>query len=118
MDTLFLRDFRLQIIIGVYEWERRAPQTIQLDIEIGLPHSRASLSDNVVDTINYAEIAERIRDYVTHREFNLVEALAEQIAQLVLREFGTPWIKVCVTKLGVVRGIRQLGVCVERGQKI
>ncbi|MHB1678369.1 MAG: dihydroneopterin aldolase [Sulfuriferula sp.] len=118
MDTLFLRDFRLQIIIGIYAWERKVPQTVQLDMEIGLPHSRACFSDNVADSINYAEVAERIRENMALHEFNLVEALAEHIAQLILKEFGAPWIKVCITKLGVVRGIKQIGVCIERGEKI
>ena len=117
MDTLFLRDFRLQMIIGIYEWERKVPQTVQLDLEIGLPHSRACQTDDVADSINYADVAQRIRDTITQRDFNLVEALAEHVAQVVLTEFGSPWIKVCVTKLAVVRGIKQLGICIERGQK-
>ena len=118
MDTLFLRDFRLQMIIGIYAWERQVPQTVQLDLEIGLSHSRACHTDDVADSINYAEVAQRIRDTITQRDFNLVEALAEHIAQLVITEFGAPWVKVCVTKLAVVRGIQQLGVCIERGQKV
>ncbi|WP_124949407.1 dihydroneopterin aldolase [Sulfuriferula thiophila] len=117
MDTLFLRDFRLQMIIGIYEWERKVPQTVQLDLEIGLPHSRACQTDDVADSINYADVAQRIRDTIAQRDFNLVEALAEHVAQVVLTEFGSPWIKVCVTKLAVVRGIKQLGICIERGQK-
>lgn len=118
MDTLFLRDFRLQMIIGIYAWERQVPQTVQLDLEIGLSHSRAGQTDDVADSINYAEVAQRIRDTITQRDFNLVEALAEHIAQLVITEFGAPWVKVCVTKLAVVRGIKELGICIERGQKI
>jgi dihydroneopterin aldolase len=117
MDTLFLRDFRLQMIIGIYEWERKVPQTVQLDLEIGLPHSRACQTDDVADSINYADVAQRIRDTVAQRNFNLVEALAEHVAQVILSEFGSPWVKVCVTKLAVVRGIKQLGICIERGQK-
>ena len=117
MDTLFLRDFRLQMIIGIYEWERKVPQTVQLDLEIGLPHSRACQTDDVADSINYADVAQRIRDTVAQRNFNLVEALAEHVAQVILSEFGSPWVKICVTKLAVVRGIKQLGICIERGQK-
>ena len=118
MDTLFLRDFRLQMIIGIYEWERKDPQTVQFDLEIGLPHNRASLSDDVVDSINYADVAQRIRETTAQRNFNLVEALAEHTAQLVLAEFGAPWVKVCITKLAVIRDIKELGVCIERGEKI
>ncbi len=115
MDTLFLHDFSLQIVIGIYAWERKVPQTVKLDIEIGLPHSRAALSDNIADSINYAEVAERIRTTTRNHEFHLVEALAEHIANLILKDFGAPWVKICVTKPNVVRSIKQIGVCIERG---
>ncbi|HET9113872.1 MAG TPA: dihydroneopterin aldolase [Burkholderiales bacterium] len=118
MDTLFLHDFNLQIIIGIYAWERKVPQTVRLDIEIGLPNSLAGRSDNVADSIDYAEVAERIRATTGKHEFHLVEALTEHIAQLILKDFGAPWVKVCATKLNVVRSIKQIGVCIERGTKI
>ena len=51
MDILFLRDFRLELIIGIYEWERKIPQPVRIDLEIGLPDSKAAATDNVQDTI-------------------------------------------------------------------
>ena len=47
MDILFLRDFRLELIIGIYEWERKVPQPVRLDLEIGLPDSKAGGTDNL-----------------------------------------------------------------------
>jgi dihydroneopterin aldolase len=61
MDIIFLNEFRAETIIGVYPWEREVPQTIQLDLEIGLPHSRAGTSDDVADTIDYGKVVERIQ---------------------------------------------------------
>ncbi len=51
MDILFLRDFRLDLIIGIYEWERKIPQPVKLDLEIGLPEHQAGETDDVCDTI-------------------------------------------------------------------
>ena len=42
MDCIFLREVKVELLIGIYEWERRVPQTIQLDLDIALPHSRCS----------------------------------------------------------------------------
>jgi len=114
MDKIFLDEVRLDLIIGIYEWERKVPQTIQLDIEIGLPHSRAGQSDDVTDTIDYGAVVARIRETVAERHFNLVEALAEHIAHLILHEFGSPWAKVKVAKLGMLRGVKRVGVTIER----
>ena len=114
MDTIFISDFRLEILIGVYEWERRVPQTVQLDLEIGLP-PRDMRSDRIGDTIDYAKVVARIQESLAHNRFVLVEALAEHIAQLVLGEFGSPWIRASVTKLGALKGVKRLGVTIERG---
>lgn len=117
MDIIFLRELKLDVIIGIYEWERKVPQTIQLDLEIGLPNSRAAETDSLADTIDYAGVVTRIREHAAQRPVSLVEALAEQIAQLIRREFGAPWVKVSVAKLGLIRGVKQLGVVIERGSK-
>ncbi len=118
MDIIFLREFRLDIIIGIYEWERKVPQTIQLDLEFGLQSSRAGETDNVKDTIDYSLVVARIQETLAEKPFSLVEALAEHIAHLIKNEFGSPWVKVSVAKLGLIRGIKQLGVVIERGNKV
>jgi dihydroneopterin aldolase len=116
MDTIFISDFRLEMLIGVYEWERRVPQTVQLDLEIGLP-ARAKRSDKIGDTIDYAKVVARIQQSVASDRFLLVEALAEHIAQVVIAEFGAPWIRASVTKLGALKGVKRLGVTIERGTR-
>lgn len=116
MDTIFISDFRLEILIGVYEWERRVPQTVQLDLEIGLP-PRPKRSDRIGDTIDYAKVVARIRESLAENHFLLVEALAEHIAQIVMTEFGAPWTRASVTKLGALQGVRRLGVTIERGSR-
>jgi 7,8-dihydroneopterin aldolase/epimerase/oxygenase len=116
MDILFLRDFRLDLIIGIYEWERKIPQPVRLDLEIGLPEHRAGETDNVVDTIDYGAVASVIKDSLTNRPqpVALVEAVAEQVAQIIVNEFGAPWVRVSVTKFAIVRGVKELGITIER----
>jgi 7,8-dihydroneopterin aldolase/epimerase/oxygenase len=114
MDIIFLDEIKLDLLIGIYEWERKAPQTVQLDIEIGLPHSRAGQSDDVADTIDYGAVMMRIRETAASHHFNLVEAFAEHVANLILSEFGAPWVKVSVAKLGMLRGVKRLGIRIER----
>jgi dihydroneopterin aldolase len=117
VDIIFISDFRIDMLIGVNEWERRVPQTVQLDLEIGLP-PRERRSDRIGDTIDYAKVVGRIEQSVSANRFLLVEALAEHIAQLVMSEFDSPWVKASVTKLGAIRSVKRLGITVERGKKV
>ena len=114
MDIIFLKDFKAKALIGIYPWERIVTQTIQLDLEIALPTSRACETDNIEDALDYALIVERVNEILAKKHFSLLEALAEHIAQTILTEFKSPWVKVSVAKLGIIRGVKKLGVCIER----
>jgi dihydroneopterin aldolase len=114
MDIIFLHDFKVKTLIGIYPWERMVRQTVRIDLEIALPTSRACQTDRIEDALDYALIIERINDILANRHFSLLEALAEHIAQTVLTEFKSPWVKVSVAKLGIIRGVKRLGVCIER----
>lgn len=118
MDILFLRDFRLEIIIGLYEWERKAPQPVLIDLEIGLYDHKAGHSDDIHDTIDYGKVASRIREFAASQPFHLVEALGEHIAEIVRKEFGAPWVRVAVRKQAILRGVKELGIIVERGSRL
>jgi dihydroneopterin aldolase len=116
MDIIFLRELKIDTLIGVYEWEKRVPQTLQIDLEIALPNSRACQTDDIKDALNYADIVRHLQKVLTSRHFNLLEALAEQIAQILLNDFNAPWVKVSVAKLQAIRGSRMVGISIERGQ--
>jgi dihydroneopterin aldolase len=117
MDTIFISDFRLDILVGVYDWETRIPQKVQFDLEIGLPGRQAGRTDKLGDTIDYAAVVHRIEASLAQEHFGLLEKLAEHIAELVMRDFKSPWVKISVTKLGPLRNVKRLGVTIERGSK-
>lgn len=114
MDIIFLHEIKIDLIIGLYEWERKTPQTVRLDIDIGLRDSSAGKSDQVTDTIDYADVIAHIEASLVGKKFSLVEALAEFIANLILSDFKTPWVKVAVMKLGLLKNVKYLGVVIER----
>ena len=114
MDTIFLEQVKVQTKLGVPEWERMMPQTIILDIEIGYDLSIACKSDAIADTIDYGAVVGRIRETLTENSFKLVEALAEHICHLILKEFGALSVKIKVAKPGILPGLKALGVVIER----
>lgn len=117
MDIIFINELRLSIKVGIYDWEKVAPQTVQLDLEIGLPSTRAAHTNAIDDTIDYARVVARIETLTHDTHFPLVEKLAEDIARIVTDEFKAPWVKVNVAKLGALKNVKRLGVTIERGAK-
>ncbi len=117
MDTIFLSEVKVQTKLGVPAWERMIPQTIILDIEIGYDLSNACKSDAIADTIDYGAVVRCIRQTLSDNSFQLVEALAEHICQLLISEFGALSVKIKVAKPGILPGLKALGVTIERGVK-
>lgn len=104
----------MEALIGIHRRERFAPQTVSLDLEIGLPGDAVFRTDRVRDTIDYEQVALRIRALAAEGHFRLVETFAERIARLLLDEFGAPWVKVTVAKLAVLPATAFVGVTIER----
>lgn len=118
MDIIFLRDLRIDTVIGIYDWERRIRQTISLDLEMATDIRKAASSDAIEDTLNYKAVAKRLIEFVQGSEFQLVETLAERCAEIIRDEFSVPWVKLTLNKTGAVRGARDVGVMIERGERL
>ena len=114
MDTIFIREFRVEAWVGIYEWEKQRPQTLEMEIEIGIPGNESGRSDNIHDTVHYGEVVARIADELRERKFRLLEALAEHVCGLITGEFKAPWVRLSVAKLGHIRNVRKVGVTFER----
>jgi dihydroneopterin aldolase len=116
MDTIFIRELRLQAWIGLYRHEKIAPQTIEIDLEIAVPGNAVFKSGKVTDTIDYGVVVERIRALLAAERFGLVENLAERIVLLILDDFHARSVKISVAKPGALRDARRVGVSIERAR--
>lgn len=116
MDAILLRDLRVDALIGIHKRERYVAQTVSIDLDIGLPGTTVFRSDKVADTIDYEQVALGIKALAASGHFRLVETLAERIARLLLDEFGAPWVKVSVAKIGILANAKFVGVTIERNK--
>jgi len=114
MDAILLRDLRVEALIGIHKRERYVAQTVSIDLDIGLPGTAVFKSDRVADTIDYEKVALGIKALAASAHFRLVETLAERIARLLIDEFGAPWVKVSVAKIGILANAKFVGVTIER----
>ena len=79
--------------------------------------SKSAASDDIADALDYAAVSTRVVQFVEDSRFQLVETLAEQVASVVLQEFGVPWLRLRVSKPAAVKAARDVGVIIERGEK-
>lgn len=115
MDRIFITALAAEAVIGIYDWEREVKQRLEIDLEIWMDLRAAASSDAIEDTLNYKSVAKRVLAFVEASRYRLVEALAGEIARIVLEEFKVARVRVTVHKPGAIRHSRDVGVIVERG---
>lgn len=117
MDIVYIRDLRIETIIGIYDWEREVKQEVSFDLDMAADIRRAAQTDDIQYALNYKSIAKRIISFIQTSEFLLVERMAEEVANIVLVEFSVPWLRLRVSKPGALRGSKDVGIIIERGEK-
>jgi len=117
MDIVYIRELEIRTIIGIYDWEREQQQIVSLDLEMGSDIAKAAASDTIDNALDYKAVAKRLINFIENSEFYLVETMAEQVAEIVLKEFNVPWVKLRLGKPGAVTGSKDVGVIIERGSK-
>ena len=117
MDIVYIEDLRIETVIGIYDWEREIKQVVSIDLEMAADNRRAAATERIEDALNYKAVAKRLIQFVGESEFQLVETLAERIAEIVLDEFEVAWLRLKLGKPGAVTGSREVGVIIERGER-
>ena len=117
MDIVYIRDLRIDTIIGIYEWEREVRQTVSLDLEMSSDIRKAAETDDIQYALNYKSVAKRLIAFIEGSEFLLVETMAEQVCQIVREEFGVQWVKLRLSKPGALRQSLDVGLIIERGER-
>ena len=116
MDIIYLHDLAVDCVIGAFDWEREITQTIYIALDMAWDLRPAAKSDDLKDTLSYKDISKAVSVLVIAGQYQLVETMAEEVATLLLEQFGVPWCRVRINKKGAVRGAQDVGVIIERGE--
>ncbi len=117
MDIVFIKELEVRTIIGVFDWERQIKQKLVFDLELAADISAAAKTDQLDDTLDYKAISHAVYDFVEQSEYQLVETLAEKVAELVLENFPVRWLSLTLNKPGAVSIAKSVGVKIERGSR-
>ncbi|MGX5027128.1 bifunctional dihydroneopterin aldolase/7,8-dihydroneopterin epimerase [Enterobacter asburiae] len=118
MDIVFIEQLSVITTIGVYDWEQTIEQKLVFDIEMGWDNRKSAKSDDVNDCLSYADISEAVIGHVEGQRFALVERVAEEVADLLLTRFNSPWVRIKLSKPGAVARAANVGVIIERGTNL
>ncbi len=114
LDLVFIEGLTGETVIGIEHAELHAPQPLQIDVHAGVPRARACDTDNIADTIDYAQVHARLQRLLREHRLQLLEAFAEAIADILLDEFGAAWVRVRVIKPRKFDNVHGVGVQIER----
>jgi len=115
LDKVLIDSLICQAHVGVPLKERNRRQRVLIDLELLLNLKPAGRTDRVDQTIDYAAVAELVKDVVEGRSFRLVEAMAEAVAQRVVHRFKPAQVVVRIRKFSVP-GVGSVGVEIIRGK--
>ncbi|MCO7225617.1 dihydroneopterin aldolase [Pleionea sp. CnH1-48] len=116
MDVVFIENLVIETVIGIYGWERKIKQKVAFDIEMSTDIRPAAATDTIDEALDYKAVAKRIISFVENSDFQLVETMAERVAEIIIKEFGVKKVKLKLSKPAAVSGSDAVGVMIERGE--
>lgn len=117
MDSVFIRDLRVQGILGIHPWERERPQEIVINIELSTETDAAQASDDIADCVDYQSLANAVKSHAAVSRRLTVEALAGDLAGIILAVPGVVATRVRVEKPTALDFCAGVGVEIERWAK-
>ena len=117
MDIVYIRQLKIDTVIGIFDWEREIKQQVCLDVDMAVDITKAAAAEDIDSTVSYKTVSDRLVEFVEQSEFLLVETMAEEIAQLLRTEFSLSWVRLRLGKPGAIPAAADVGVLVERGER-
>ncbi len=114
MDKVFIDQLEIYCTIGVYEWEKQITQKLILDLEMDFDTRPAGDQDQMDLALDYSAVSTKVTELIQKQPIELVEAVAERTARMILSDFPVQKVRVKVFKPGAVVNARAVGVEIVR----
>ena len=114
---ILVRDLVLKCLIGIHAHELLAPQRVRINVDMSVLEQAGPLSDDIANVVSYEDVIDGIKAMLAEGHINLVETLAEKIAELCLTDERVETARIRVEKLDVYAEAASVGIEIERGRK-
>jgi len=98
LDRLAVTGIEATGFHGVFDFERKQGQVFRVDLVLGVDTRAAAVSDDLTDTVDYGTLTEEVARAVESQPVNLIETLAQRIADVCLAKPGVEWTRVTLHK--------------------
>ena len=115
---VFIRDFMVDCLIGVYEHEKRSPQRVRVNLDLAVDEGEHPIIDDILNVVSYETMANGILAIADEGHVNLVETLAERIADMCFDDQRVDSVRVRIEKLDIIENAGSVGVEIERFRKV
>ncbi|WP_018122913.1 dihydroneopterin aldolase [Wohlfahrtiimonas chitiniclastica] len=89
MDKVIIRNLKAEAIIGIYDFERVAKQPVIISLEMAWDNKKPASTEDIADALDYEKVSKSVKALIESSSFQLVETLAETIAEHVLMTYHT-----------------------------
>lgn len=118
MDILFIEQLTVMAYIGINDWEKNCLQKLIFDLQLSCNTDFFLDNRNIISYVDYTHVNQVILNLVGQKHFYLIEDVANLIANTLMKKFCIEWIRVKVSKPGAIHNAFNVGVCIERQNKM
>ena len=115
---VFIRDYVLDCCIGIHPHEKLEPQRVRINLDLAVEEGNQQINDDIDNVINYESMAEGIQAIISKGHVNLVETLADEIADMCLLDLRVRSARVRVEKLDILENAVSVGVEIEKKSQV
>lgn len=113
-DQVLIEELTLEMSIGIYEFEKAAPQRVIIDICINVKPAEQDMPQNINDVVSYENIVNEVKILSQTKHYDLVETFAEETAQICLKQETSSAVYVKIVKPDVIKEAKSVGVSIFR----
>lgn len=114
MDKLSITGLKLTTLIGTLDWEQETPQVLHCDLAFQTNAAHIARTDHIAEAIDYNAVTQAVQTFVEKNHFQLIETLADKLAQHILEIFPTGWVQITLHKPGALKQAKDVIISLER----
>jgi dihydroneopterin aldolase len=118
MDILSIEQLKIATTIGVLDWERQIKQMLYFDLDFAVDAASVASIDSIENGLDYAKVSTALQEFVEQNKFFLIETLAEKAAAFLLSTFKLTWLRLKLTKPGIIHNAKNVAITIERGSMV